>query len=40
MARIAREVGYPGPAYFTRVFTRHVGTTPTAFRRQQQQRTA
>ncbi|WP_327299424.1 MULTISPECIES: AraC family transcriptional regulator [unclassified Streptomyces] len=32
-------MGYPDPAYFTRVFTRHLGTTPTAFRRQQQQRT-
>ncbi|QKW05151.1 AraC family transcriptional regulator [Streptomyces sp. NA04227] len=36
VSRIAREAGYPDPAYFTRVFTRHVGSSPTAFRRQQQ----
>ncbi len=35
VARIAREVGYADPAYFTRVFTRHVGVAPTVFRRQQ-----
>ncbi|MGV9266931.1 helix-turn-helix domain-containing protein [Kitasatospora sp. NPDC003701] len=35
VAHIAREVGYPDPAYFTRVFTRYVGDPPTVFRRQQ-----
>ena len=32
---IARDVGCPDPAYFTRVFTRHVGVAPSAFREQQ-----
>ncbi|MEE1828069.1 AraC family transcriptional regulator [Streptomyces sp. BE20] len=32
---IAREVGYPDPAYFTRVFTRHAGVAPSVFREQQ-----
>ncbi|MGW8887449.1 helix-turn-helix domain-containing protein [Streptomyces sp. NPDC055749] len=31
---IARDVGYPDPAYFTRVFTRHVGVAPSVFRGQ------
>lgn len=35
VSRIAREVGYPDPAYFTRVFTRQVGVAPSVFRRQQ-----
>ena len=36
VSRIAREVGYPDPAYFTRGFTRHVGVAPSVFRGQQQ----
>ncbi|MFE5795152.1 helix-turn-helix domain-containing protein [Streptomyces sp. NPDC056503] len=32
---VGRDVGYPDPAYFTRVFTRHVGVAPSAFRKQQ-----
>ncbi|WP_202638295.1 AraC family transcriptional regulator [Bailinhaonella thermotolerans] len=32
VAAIARRVGYPDPAYFTRVFTRRVGISPTVFR--------
>ncbi|GAA3470568.1 helix-turn-helix transcriptional regulator [Nonomuraea roseola] len=35
VALIARKVGYPDPAYFTRLFTRHVGVAPSAFRGQQ-----
>ncbi|MGW4379151.1 AraC family transcriptional regulator [Kitasatospora sp. NPDC004531] len=35
VAAIAREVGYPDAAYFTRVFTRRTGLSPSAFRRQQ-----
>ncbi|MEU9671695.1 AraC family transcriptional regulator [Streptomyces bobili] len=35
VALIARQVGYPDPAYFTRVFTRHVGVAPSVFRKQQ-----
>lgn len=34
IAQIARRVGYDDPKYFSRVFRRHVGTSPTAFRRQ------
>ncbi|WP_331769283.1 AraC family transcriptional regulator (plasmid) [Embleya sp. NBC_00888] len=37
VALVARDVGYPDPAYFTRVFTRHVGVAPSVFRRQQTQ---
>lgn len=29
---IAREVGYDDPGYFTRIFTRHAGVSPSAFR--------
>ena len=32
VAEIARSVGYPDPLYFTKVFTRRFGCTPTAFR--------
>ncbi|MER5710471.1 AraC family transcriptional regulator [Streptomyces sp. NPDC002122] len=32
---IGRDVGYPDPAYFTRLFTRHVGVAPSVFRKQQ-----
>ncbi|MET9674658.1 AraC family transcriptional regulator [Streptomyces sp. NPDC006482] len=35
IALIGRGVGYPDPAYFTRVFTRHVGVAPSVFRKQQ-----
>ncbi|MBR7835697.1 helix-turn-helix transcriptional regulator [Actinospica durhamensis] len=34
--RVARDVGFPDPAYFTRVFTKYTGVSPTTFRRQQQ----
>ncbi len=33
--RVAKDVGFPDPAYFTRVFTKFIGVSPTAFRRQQ-----
>ena len=33
--RVGAAVGYPSPAYFTRVFTSHEGIGPTAFRTQQ-----
>lgn len=36
ISRIAEDVGYPDPSYFTRIFTRHTGASPSAFRRQQQ----
>ncbi|MGW6917895.1 helix-turn-helix domain-containing protein [Kitasatospora sp. NPDC054939] len=32
---VGRDVGYPDPAYFTRLFTRHVGVAPSVFRKQQ-----
>ncbi|WP_184737702.1 AraC family transcriptional regulator [Arthrobacter sp. AZCC_0090] len=32
---MASRVGYEDPAYFTRLFTQHVGVAPTEFRRQQ-----
>ncbi|MFK5977409.1 MAG: helix-turn-helix domain-containing protein [Rhizobiaceae bacterium] len=32
IAEIAYRIGYKDPAYFTRVFTRATGVTPTAFR--------
>ncbi|MGY0231521.1 helix-turn-helix domain-containing protein [Longispora urticae] len=35
VSRIAAEVGYDDPAYFTRVFARHVGVAPTVFRHQE-----
>jgi AraC-like DNA-binding protein len=35
VSRVAREVGFPDPAYFTRVFTKYIGVPPSAFRRQQ-----
>ncbi|WP_194927457.1 helix-turn-helix domain-containing protein [Catenulispora pinisilvae] len=35
IARIAEDVGYPDPAYFTRIFTKSIGLAPSAFRRQQ-----
>jgi AraC-like DNA-binding protein len=34
IAQIAYEVGYSMPEAFTRMFTREVGLTPTAYRRQ------
>jgi AraC-like DNA-binding protein len=34
VAQIAQAVGYDDPAYFTRLFTRRVGRSPTAFRRE------
>lgn len=38
VAAIARQTGYDDPAYFTRLFSKHVGTAPTAFRDQQRRR--
>lgn len=38
VARVARDVGYADPAYFTRLFTRHVGVSPRAFRTGNQDR--
>ncbi|WP_419999653.1 AraC family transcriptional regulator [Streptomyces boninensis] len=35
VAAVARSVGYPDPAYFTRVFTRKTGVPPSVFRQQQ-----
>ncbi|MFD3839220.1 helix-turn-helix domain-containing protein [Streptomyces sp. NPDC058642] len=35
VAAVARRVGYDDPAYFSRLFTRHVGTAPVRFRAQQ-----
>lgn len=35
VAAIARRVGYEDPAYFSRLFTRRVGTAPAHFRLQQ-----
>ncbi|MER5385048.1 AraC family transcriptional regulator [Streptomyces sp. NPDC002688] len=39
VAAVARRVGYDDPAYFSRLFTRRVGTPPVRFR-EQQRRTA
>lgn len=36
VAAISRQIGYDDPAYFTRMFSRHVGIAPTVFREQQQ----
>ncbi|MFD9790541.1 helix-turn-helix domain-containing protein [Streptomyces sp. NPDC059070] len=35
VAAVARRVGYEDPAYFSRLFTRRVGTAPVRFRRRQ-----
>ncbi|MFF3598960.1 helix-turn-helix transcriptional regulator [Kitasatospora indigofera] len=35
IADVARAVGYPDPAYFTRAFTRRIGVSPSTFRQQQ-----
>ncbi|WP_328860221.1 helix-turn-helix domain-containing protein [Streptomyces sp. NBC_00306] len=35
VAAVARRVGYEDPAYFSRLFTRRVGTAPVRFRAQQ-----
>ncbi|MCX3062088.1 helix-turn-helix domain-containing protein [Streptomyces beihaiensis] len=35
VAAVARRVGYDDPAYFSRLFTRRVGTPPVRFREQQ-----
>lgn len=32
VVHVAQDLGFQDPAYFTRFFTNHVGTTPTAFR--------
>ncbi|WFB10080.1 AraC family transcriptional regulator [Streptomyces sp. LX-29] len=37
IAAVARRVGYDDPAYFSRLFTRRVGTAPARFRAQQGQ---
>jgi AraC-like DNA-binding protein len=34
IARVAREVGYADAAYFSRIFTRRVGSSPSRFRDQ------
>ncbi|GAB2885112.1 helix-turn-helix transcriptional regulator [Streptomyces mayteni] len=34
IAHVARAVGYPDPAYFTRTFRRRIGVSPTRFRQQ------
>ena len=33
VGRIARDLGFTSPAYFTRAFQHHIGKTPSAFRR-------
>ena len=33
-AKIARDLGYSSPAYFTRAFGQETGTTPTGYREQ------
>ncbi|WP_431044955.1 AraC family transcriptional regulator [Streptomyces sp. P1-3] len=35
VAAVARRIGYDDPAYFSRLFTRRVGTSPVRFREQQ-----
>ncbi|ELS52493.1 putative transcriptional regulator [Streptomyces viridochromogenes Tue57] len=35
VAAVARRVGHDDPAYFSRLFTRRVGTAPVRFRAQQ-----
>lgn len=40
VAQIAQAVGYDDPAYFTRLFARRVGRSPTAFRREMTSRRA
>ncbi|KKD03497.1 helix-turn-helix domain-containing protein [Streptomyces sp. WM6386] len=35
VAAVARRIGYDDPAYFSRLFTRRVGTAPVRFRAQQ-----
>ncbi|GAA4923824.1 hypothetical protein GCM10023237_51390 [Streptomyces coeruleoprunus] len=35
VSAVARRVGYDDPAYFSRLFTRRVGTPPVRFRAQQ-----
>ena len=34
VAQLARALGYDDASYFSRVFKKHVGLTPEAFRRQ------
>ena len=36
VSRIAYDLGYQDPAYFSRIFRRRVGMTPKAFRQQRQ----
>lgn len=38
VTEIAAQVGYDDPAYFSRLFTRRVGTSPIQFRRQEHRR--
>lgn len=33
VGRVAQDLGFASPAYFTRAFLHHTGTTPTEFRR-------
>ncbi|WP_172805744.1 AraC family transcriptional regulator [Brachybacterium sp. P6-10-X1] len=40
ISRIATDVGFDDPSYFTRLFVRRVGVAPSTFRVQQQRRTA
>ena len=32
VAQVAQEIGYEDPAYFSRIFQRHTGQAPSAYR--------
>ena len=34
IAQIANEIGYDNPLYFSRLFKKHTGITPTQYRKQ------